>query len=286
MSVKSSCRLLAQYLAPHHAFSKIAGVLAHCEQPRIANRLIAGFLQRYPIDLDEALEPELAHYASFNGLFTRRLRADARPLSAVPNAILCPADGQITEFGELRRDQLLQAKGKEYSVDALLANNPYAAQQFYDGSFATIYLAPHNYHRVHAPCAGEVREIDYVPGRLFSVNAETTARVPRLFTRNERVLLHCSGPYGPFVVIFVGTLLVGGIELAAPALNAEITSRSSVRCALQRPVPFAAGAELGHFNMGSTVIVLFTRNAVNWADGLHRGRRVRMGELLGNGGTG
>ena len=283
MSLQIFCRLLAQYVAPQHALSRFAGALARSERPWLAQRLIDYFVSHYPINLNEALEPELAHYASFNGLFTRRLSPDARPLANALNAIVSPADGQITEFGALRGDQMIQAKGQYYSVDALLANNPYAAQQFHDGTFATIYLAPHNYHRVHAPCAGEVREIDYVPGNLFSVNTETAARVPRLFTRNERVILHCTGAHGPFVVILVGALLVGSIELADPVLNAEIASHRALRYALPRTVSFAAGAELGHFNLGSTVIVLFGRNAVQWAEHLAPGRAVRMGERLGAG---
>jgi phosphatidylserine decarboxylase len=274
---------LPQYLAPQHLLSRLAGTLARSERPWVSRRLIRTFIRRYPLDMAEAVEPDPAHYRSLNALFTRRLRPGARPMPADPLAVVSPADGTTSEFGTLAGERLLQAKGRSYTIDALLGGDPYAAQQFYDGAYATVYLAPHNYHRVHAPCAGRVQDVVFVPGTLFSVNPRTARSVPGVFARNERVILHCAGERGPFVVVMIGAMLVGSMSVTCCDLGPIVSQRpkSVVRQPLARPYVFARGDELGHFNMGSTVVVAFHRSAVRWDPRLTVGTAVRVGQPLG-----
>lgn len=272
-------RTLPQYISPQRSLSKWAGRLARSQRPWLARRLKAAFLRRYAIDLSEALESDPDRYPSFNALFTRALHPHARPLPR-DNTLISPVDGVLAEFGALTQERMLQAKGREYSVDELLANETYAAQHYHDGRFATIYLAPHHYHRVHAPCHGQVHDVVYVPGTLFSVNPRTVRVVPRVFARNERVILHCTGDYGPFALVLVGALLVGNMALECCDLTTLAGSRHIGRHSFERPVPFARGAELGRFNMGSTVIALFGRNVLRWDPALTRGSPLKMGERL------
>ncbi|MSR14500.1 MAG: phosphatidylserine decarboxylase [Gammaproteobacteria bacterium] len=275
-------RTLPQYMGPQHGLSRVVGRLARSERPWLAGRLKTAFLRRYAVDLSEALEPDPEHYLSFNRFFTRALKPDARPLPADQKSLVSPADGVIAEFGTLQRDRMLQAKGRTYSVDELLANNIHASQQYHDGEFATVYLAPHNYHRVHAPCGGQIHEVVYVPGVLFAVNPHTVRVVPRVLARNERVILHCTGDYGPFTLILVGAVMVGSMELVSCDVAALAASRRISHYAFECPFPFARGAELGRFNMGSTVIALFGRNVLQWTSTLARGCSVRMGQALAN----
>jgi phosphatidylserine decarboxylase len=240
--------------------------------------LKAAFLKRYTVDLSEALEPNPDSYPSFNRFFTRALLPNARPLPSDARQLVCPADGALAEFGSLQHDRMLQAKGRTYSVDELLANELHISKHYHDGMFATIYLAPHNYHRVHAPCAGFVHEVVYVPGTLFSVNPRTVRVVPRVLARNERVILHCTGDIGEFAVILVGAVMVGSMELVCCDLSPFTRSREISRYRFAQPQPFARGAELGRFNMGSTVITLFGRGSVQWDSLLSQGCTLKMGQ--------
>ena len=270
--------VLAQHVAPHHALSRFMHRLARSERPWLARALIGTLLARYPIDLAEAAETDPAKYPSLNALFTRALRPGARPLPQDLLALASPADGALSVCGRLEGDQLLQAKGRWYPVTRLLARDD--PGPFRDGHFATIYLAPHNYHRVHAPCDARIDEIVYVPGALFSVNALTAARVPGLFARNERVVLRCSSAHGDFAVVLVGAMLVGSMTLACCDLGDAGRDRGVRRVPLVPGVPIRRGDEIGRFNMGSTVVLVYARDTVEWAD-IAPGTPVRMGEPIG-----
>ena len=269
-----------QYLLPQHILSRWVGMLAESRIGFIRAALIRMFLNRYAVDLAEAARPEPASYASFNDLFTRRLRAGARPPDPDPRAALCPADGTVSQAGGIAGDTLLQAKGIDYSAAALLGGDVALAAEFAGGDFATIYLAPHNYHRVHMPLAGTLRIARFIPGDLFSVNAKTAASVPGLFARNERIACVFDTTSGPMAVVLVGALFVGSMSLVwAGRIYAEgrrprdLPARDSL-VALER------GAELGCFNMGSTVVVLFAPAGPTLVEGIACGRAVRVGERL------
>jgi phosphatidylserine decarboxylase len=255
--------------------------LARSERPWLARLLIRALMTRYAIDLRDAREPDPAQYRSLNAFFTRALRSDARPQPAAPLAIASPADGRLSQFGRLNGPQLLQAKGQWYAVSRLLALDDAGARPFLDGHFATIYLAPHNYHRVHAPCAGSIDEILYVPGALFSVNTRTARVVPGLFARNERVILRCSGEHGAFAVVLVGAMLVGSMRLECCDLAPYYRKREFMRRHFAQGIPFARGAELGRFDMGSTVILVFARDAIEWNRDAESDTLVQVGQAIG-----
>jgi phosphatidylserine decarboxylase len=268
-----------QHLLPQHALSRLVLRATRVRAPWFKNWLIRGFLRLYTIDMDDAVQPDPLRYASFNEFFTRALRPDARSLAKEPREIACPVDGVISEAGKIDGDTLLQAKGRNYTLKELLASCAWA-KDFEGGSFATIYLAPFNYHRVHMPLAGRLRETVYVPGRLFSVNAATASLVPRLFARNERVLTWFDTAFGEFALILVGALNVGSI---ATVWAGDITPAPR-RVATTLPpqaVSLDKGEEMGRFNMGSTVILLFQKDRARWHAELRAGATVRLGQSLG-----
>jgi len=268
-----------QHVLPQHALSRLVLRATRVRAPWFKNWLIRGFLRLYTIDMDDAVQPDPLRYASFNEFFTRALRPDARSLAKEPREIACPVDGVISEAGKIDGDTLLQAKGRNYTLKELLASCAWA-KDFEGGSFATIYLAPFNYHRVHMPLAGRLRETVYVPGRLFSVNAATASLVPRLFARNERVLTWFDTAFGEFALILVGALNVGSI---ATVWAGDITPAPR-RVATTLPpqaVSLDKGEEMGRFNMGSTVILLFQKDRARWHAELRAGATVRLGQSLG-----
>jgi phosphatidylserine decarboxylase len=268
-----------QYLLPQHALSRLVLRATRVRAPWFKNKLIRAFLGLYTVDMAEAAETDPLCYGSFNDFFTRALKAGARPIAQDPRDIACPVDGLISEAGSIEGDTLVQAKGRRYALGELLAARPWATR-FEGGSFATIYLAPFNYHRVHMPLRGQLEETVYVPGRLFSVNATTASYVPRLFARNERVLTLFDTAFGEFALVLVGALNVGSIATVwsgdiAPAAKRVVTALPPQRMALEK------GAELGRFNMGSTVILLFEAHRAHWHAGVHAGSSVRLGQSLG-----
>lgn len=267
-----------QYLLPHHLLSRAVGRVADCRWPWVRIPLIRAFVRIFGVDLSEAREPDPQAYASFNDFFTRPLRVDARPLA--DDGILCPADGTLSRAGRIRGSDLFQAKGHYYSLLELLGDAPELAGEFINGSFATIYLAPRDYHRVHMPLDGRLRCWSHVPGRLFSVNDTTARKVPRLFARNERVVTVFDTDAGPMAVILVGAMIVAGIETVFAGQITPLARR------VQHHRPEAgprlhAGDELGRFLLGSTVIVLLPDGAARWHPGLEAGCPVRMGQALG-----
>jgi phosphatidylserine decarboxylase len=268
-----------QYLLPQHGLSRLVLAATRVRARWFKNSTIRGFLKLYRVDLAEAAESDPYRYGSFNEFFTRALKAGARPIAADGDALVSPVDGCVSEAGKIDGDRLLQAKGRDYRLTELLAAQPWASR-FEGGSFATLYLAPFNYHRVHMPLRGTLLETVYVPGRLFSVNAVTARHVPQLFARNERVLTLFDSSAGSFALVLVGALNVGSI---ATVWAGDITpaARRVITRVPAAPTTLEKGAELGRFNMGSTVILLFEPNRARWAPEVRAGCEVRLGRSLG-----
>jgi phosphatidylserine decarboxylase len=268
-----------QYLLPQHALSRLVLAATRVRTRWFKNWTIRGFLKLYRVDMSEAAETDPYRYGSFNEFFTRALKAGARPIAGGDDAIACPVDGCISEAGGIDEDRLLQAKGRYYRLAELLAAQPWA-NRFEGGSYATIYLAPFNYHRVHMPLRGQLMDTVYVPGRLFSVNAVTAQHVPGLFARNERVLTLFETAYGQVALVLVGALNVGSM---ATVWAGDITpaARRAVTRLPGPPTILEKGAELGRFNMGSTVILLFERDRARWRSDVRAGCEVRLGQPLG-----
>ena len=273
---------LPQYILPHHFLSGIMHRLARCENRRWKNAFIKLIVRLYGVNLAEAQEPNPEAYPSFNAFFTRALKPEARPLCTEANALLCPADGAISQIGEITTGRILQAKGKLFDATELLGGDPERAKPFLNGKFATIYLSPRDYHRLHMPLAGTLREMVHIPGRLFSVNAATANSVPNLFARNERVAAIFDTEAGPMALVLVGAIFVASIETVwhgevTPPTRAEVKTWTYVEDAPR----LAKGEEMGRFNMGSTIIVLFGDDAVKWDSALTPGTKVRLNQKLG-----
>ncbi|AJD49578.1 phosphatidylserine decarboxylase [Isoalcanivorax pacificus W11-5] len=274
--------VLLQYLVPQHLLSRLVGWCARSEIPWIKTTFINQFSNRFDIDLSEAVIEDPDQFASFNAFFTRALKDGARPIAPEADDIACPADGTISQLGKLRGSDVLQAKGQYYSVYELLGGDSALASEFSNGHFATVYLSPRDYHRVHMPVTGTLREMIYVPGKLFSVNAVTTRQVPRLFARNERAVCIFDTEQGPVAVILVGAMIVAGIETVfAGQVTPQPTEITRTRYDRVEPVVIEKGAELGRFMLGSTVVMLFPEGACDWEAGLGAESPVRMGQPLG-----
>jgi phosphatidylserine decarboxylase len=273
-----------QHALPHHGLSRLTLAATRVRTPWFRNLLIRGFLALFTVDMSDAAETDPYRYASFNEFFTRALRSGARLIAAGAADIACPVDGRVSECGAIEGDSLLQAKGRHYSLMELLAGQDWAAR-FCGGSFATIYLAPFNYHRIHMPARGRLLDTVYVPGRLFSVNAATARRVPRLFARNERVLTLFEGDFGQFAVVLVGALNVGSMATVWAGDITPAARRTRARPSLAHipagDILLDKGTELGRFNMGSTVILLFEPGRARLSPALAAGTAVRVGECLG-----
>ncbi|MGH8217974.1 MAG: archaetidylserine decarboxylase [Steroidobacteraceae bacterium] len=271
-----------QHLVPQHALSRGVHRLARCRAAPVKNALIRAFVASYRPRLEEALEPDPLAYASFNDFFTRALRPDARPLAADSDAVLSPVDGAVSQIGELDELTLLQAKGRHYSLGALLSPAGAAwTRRLAGGAFATLYLAPFNYHRIHMPLAATLKAAWYVPGRLFSVNTATASAVTGLFARNERVICAFESDAGvPFAMVLVGALFVGSIETRWHGEVTPCRPRTARTLPVPREARLAPGAEMGRFNMGSTVILLFPRDALAWRATLGPGSEIAVGQPL------
>ena len=268
-----------QYLLPQHTVSRVVLRATRVRASWFKNALIRGFLTLFSVDMSEAVEPDPLAYGSFNEFFTRTLRPECRPIDADPRTVACPVDGMVSECGPLDEDRLIQAKGREYTVGELLAGQPWAAR-FAGGSFATIYLAPFNYHRIHMAVRGTLLDTVYVPGHLFSVNAVTARLVPRLFARNERILTLFDTDFGHCALVMVGALNVGSMATVWAGDVAPRAQRSITHVA-GAGTPLGKGAELGRFNMGSTVILLFEPGRIRWHPLLRAGAVVQLGSAIG-----
>ncbi|MFN2328297.1 MAG: archaetidylserine decarboxylase [Chromatocurvus sp.] len=271
-----------QHCLPQHLLSRIVGSLARARQPRwLVSWVIRRFVAHYNVNLAEAQAADVSAYRSFNAFFTRSLKPDARPLADAD--LVCPADGVLSQFGAIYGGRLLQAKGRHFALDELLGGDTARASIFNDGAFATIYLSPRDYHRVHMPMAGRLTATCYIPGRLFSVNAVTAEGVDRLFARNERLVCYFDGPRGPFAMVLVGAMIVAGIETVwsgqvAPPPRRPVSKDYSV---LPTPVSLERGDEMGRFLLGSTVILLFPPGAPVFNRALAPGAQTRIGEAMG-----
>lgn len=271
---------LLQYLLPHHAISTLSGWLANSEQPQLKSFLIARFMKNYAIDMSEANVRDPKQYRSFNDFFTRHLKQSARPINQDQNVIVSPADGNIAEIGYITNNRLIQAKGHDFSLLDLVGGDKQIADAFTDGSFATIYLAPHNYHRVHLPYDSKLVATYFIPGRLFSVNLINARNIPALYSRNERlVCLFEHERLGKIAVILVGAMIVGSIQLVFE--DNPVRSNEPITTTFDHPHHFKKGDEIAHFKLGSTVILLFEKNKVSWDDQLHAESNVMVGMALG-----
>lgn len=279
---KEGLAVLPQYLVPQHGLSRLAGLLADATSPAIKGPFIKNFARIYGVNMDEALNPDLDSYRSFNDFFTRPLKEGARPLAE--NGVVSPADGAVSQVGMIKEDQIFQAKGHYYSLTQLLGGHHERAMPFKGGAFATIYLSPSDYHRVHMPYGGKLREMIYVPGKLFSVNTRTAHQVPSLFARNERVVCIFDTDKGPMALVLVGAMIVASVETVWAGLVAPPRRRLMVTRYDDEPrqITLARGEEMGRFKLGSTAIVVWPRDTVSWRDDLQELTKVRMGEQIGS----
>ena len=266
-----------QYLLPKQALTAFGGWVATRRWGPATTRLIAWFVNKYRVDMAEAAQPDIAAYAHFNDFFTRALRSDARPLAAA--RWLCPVDGAISQFGAIDHGQIFQAKGHSYSATALVGGDSALAAQFAQGSFATLYLSPRDYHRIHMPCAATLRQMVYVPGDLFSVNPTTARGVPGLFARNERVVCVFDTAQGPMVLVLVGATIVGSMATVwHGVVNPPRTGRISRHDYPAGQIQLAQGEEMGRFLLGSTVVLLLPEALPGWNPDWQPGSPVRMGQ--------
>ncbi|MDD5002029.1 archaetidylserine decarboxylase [Rhodoferax sp.] len=275
--------VLPQYLLPKQALTLLAGRVARAHAGALTTRLIAWFVQRYRVNMAEAAQPDIDSYASFNDFFTRALKADARPLA--PAELICPVDGAINQFGRIQGQQIFQAKGHQYSSTALVGGDAALAAQFDNGHFATLYLSPRDYHRIHMPCAGRLTRMIYVPGDLFSVNPTTARGVPGLFARNERLVCVFERPngLGAFVLVLVGATIVGSMATTWHGLvnNPRAGKVCDVRYK-NECIEFNQGDEMGRFLLGSTVVMLFPPSPLQFNPAWQPGGAIRLGEVMAN----
>ena len=271
-----------QQLVPQHLLSRCTGWLAELEHPGwLKNWVIGRFIAHFNVDMSEAAEPDHTRYTNFNAFFTRSLKDGARPIAEAD--VVCPADGAVSQLGAIRHGRIFQAKGQDFSTVELLGGDPTWAERFADGQFATIYLSPRDYHRVHMPLDGRLLATTYIPGDLFSVNAVTAEHVERLFARNERLVCYFDTEFGPMAMILVGAMVVAGIETVwsgqvAPPPRFPTSHDYSQ---LPAPVTLARGEEMGRFKLGSTVILLFPRNTIVWDERYAARSSTTLGEPMG-----
>ena len=280
-NVSDRLAVLSQYLLPKQALTVLAGKLAGAQAGSVTTSVIRWFVGRYGVNMTEAANPDIASYASFNEFFTRPLREGVRPLAAAD--FICPVDGAISQFGNIARDQIFQAKGHSYSTTALVGGDRELAARFENGSFATLYLSPRDYHRIHMPCAGRLMRMIHVPGALFSVNPVTARGVPGLFARNERVVCVFDSPHGPFVLVLVGATIVGSMATVwHGVVNPPRPGHLRDWNYSDQQIEFKKGDEMGRFLLGSTVVMLFPKDVLQFNLGWAPAQAIRLGEAMGS----
>lgn len=271
-----------QYVLPHHLISRAVHYVVECQIPWFKNGLIRWAIDHYRVNMSEAQREDAKDYIHFNDFFTRSLKEGARPLPKGLELIVSPADGVISQIGDIENGRIFQAKGHDYSLVELLGGDLEVGQEFMGGKFATIYLSPKDYHRVHSPAAGTLHRMTHVPGRLFSVNQGTVENIPNLFARNERVVSIFDTQYGPMAVIMVGAINVASIETVwAGLVTPQRGQVSSVTYGeASQSVELSRGEELGRFKLGSTAIVLFGKDQIEWLENWKPGLSIKMGEAI------
>lgn len=275
--------VLSQYITPQLGVSNLAGRLADNDRsPALKNRVIKWFIGRYGVDMSEAAEPNPEAYATFNDFFTRELKPGIRPLADGEKTLVSPVDGAISQLGQVTGDRVFQAKGQSFSLSELLGGEEATTAPFADGEFSTIYLSPKDYHRIHMPMAGTLRQMIHVPGKLFSVNPVTAENVPNLFARNERVVCIFDTASGPMALVLVGAMIVGSVETRwAGVVVPGSRQVTSIRYEGEQAISFDKGEEMGRFRLGSTVIMVMPKGSVSWNSDQVAGKTVRMGEAFG-----
>jgi phosphatidylserine decarboxylase len=277
--------VLPQYLLPKQALTRFAGFVASRERGWVTTEIIRRFVAKYRVNMDEALNADIASYLTFNDFFTRALKPGARPLAQAD--LVCPVDGAISQFGAIAHDQLIQAKGHQYSTTAMVGGDAALAAQYQNGHFATIYLSPKDYHRIHMPCDGRLSRMIYVPGDLFSVNPVTARGVPGLFARNERVVCVFESARGPFVLALVGATIVGSMATVWHGVvnppRGKVVREWRYPASPDQPeasIFLKQGEEMGRFLLGSTVVLLFPNGPLRFNPAWAPGRAVRLGEAM------
>lgn len=273
-------KAIIQYLLPKQFLTIIFGWLAKKQLGKVTTWMIKGFCKLYRVDLSEAKLTNAADYKTFNNFFARELKEDAREIDTAENSIIMPADGVLSQFGTIQDSQLLQAKGHFYSLESLVACHPDMIKYFQNGSYATTYLSPQNYHRFHMPCDGTLREMIYVPGSLFSVSKATTESIPNIFARNERVICLFETDLGPMAQILVGATIVGSIEVDWAGIITPPREGIMKRWTYSDEIKLSKGQDMGCFKLGSTVITLFASNAIEFSNDLKVGDVTRVGQKL------
>jgi phosphatidylserine decarboxylase len=285
-SFKEKLFIAFQYAVPQHLLSHLVGWFAETRIDWIKNLFISKFIKQFNVNMDEAERQTPEAFENFNDFFTRELKSGMRPIDTKSNSIVSPADGAISQLGPIENGRVFQAKGHDYSLIELLGGNSQTADDFMGGQFATVYLSPKDYHRLHMPVTGTLREMIYVPGDLFSVNQTTAENVPRLFSRNERIVAIFDTELGPMALVLVGAMIVAGIETtwAGRITPFDRTVRSTsypVQGESQQPLVIEKGEEMGRFFLGSTIVVCFGENKMHWLEDMKAEQPLRLGETIG-----
>jgi len=285
-SIKDKIFIASQHLVPQHLLSRLVGWVAETKISWIKNLFISKFIKAFNVNMDEAQRQTPDAFENFNDFFTRELKPGMRPIAEENNAIACPADGAISQLGPIENGRVFQAKGHDYSLIELLGGEAETAEPFMGGQFATIYLSPKDYHRLHMPVTGTLREMIYVPGDLYSVNQTTAENVPRLFSRNERVVAIFDTELGPMALVLVGAMIVAGIETTwagriTPFDRNVRSVKYPTKGEVQEPMTIEKGEEMGRFFLGSTIVVCFGKDKMHWLEDMQAERPVRLGESIG-----
>lgn len=276
--------ILLQHLLPKQAITALAGKLANLKAGKLTTAVIGWFVKRYNVNMAEAAEPNISNYKTFNDFFTRPLKADGRPLANAD--FICPVDGAISQLGNIENDQIFQAKGHAYSTTALVGGDKNLAKKFENGHFACLYLSPKDYHRIHMPCDGTLKNMTYVPGALFSVNPTTAQGVPGLFARNERVVCEfSSAKHGSFIMVLIGATIVGSMATSwhdgeNGIINPPRTSNIRIWSYQDKSISLKQGDEMGKFLLGSTVVMLFEKDTLKFNEVWKAERAIKLGEMM------
>ena len=277
--MNTKLKVVPQYLIPKQAITALAGKLASANAGRLTTSVIKWFVKRYQVNMDEAEQPDITSYESFNDFFTRPLKKGARRITKAD--FICPVDGAISQFGDIKADQIFQAKGHQYSTLAMLAGDKTLAARFQNGHFATLYLSPKDYHRIHMPSDGTLKSMTYVPGDLFSVNPTTAQGVPGLFARNERVICEFDSAHGVFVLILVGATIVGSMATVwHGVVNQPRLGTVNTWTYEKQSISLKQGEEMGRFLLGSTVVMLFPAKTLNFNKAWKPEKPIRLGEKM------